>query len=38
MSFELEAITSVQFSELTDMIITNGINKPCQPGLCKGIY
>lgn len=28
MAFELEAITSVQFSELTDMLITNGINKP----------
>ena len=23
---------------LADMLITNGINKPCQPGLCKGNY
>lgn len=38
MAFELKAITSAQFNELTDMLITNGINKPCQPGLCKGIY
>lgn len=28
MAFELKAITSVQFNELADMIITNGINKP----------
>lgn len=26
MAFELKAITSVQFNELADMIITNGIN------------
>lgn len=28
MAFELKAITSVQFNELADMIITNGITKP----------
>lgn len=38
MAFELKAITSEQFNELTDLLITNGINKPCQPGLCKDIY
>lgn len=27
-AFELKAITSAQFIELADMIITNGINKP----------
>lgn len=37
-AFELKAITSAQFIELADMIITNGINKPCQPGLSKGNY
>lgn len=37
-AFELMAITSAQFIELADMIITNGINKPCQPGLSKGNY
>ena len=37
-AFELKAISSAQFIELADMIITNGINKPCQPGLSKGNY